>query len=63
MFALANIDSDDAVPAAVTQMVQDRETARAARDFGEADRLRDAVRALGYEIRDSADGPQAVPVG
>lgn len=63
VFALANIDADDAVPAEVAQMVQDREAARAARDFAEADRLRDAVRALGYEIRDSADGPQAVPVG
>jgi cysteinyl-tRNA synthetase len=62
VFALANIDADDAVPAEVSRMVNDREAARVARDFAEADRLRDAVRALGYEIRDSADGPQAVPI-
>jgi cysteinyl-tRNA synthetase len=35
-----------------------REQARAARDYAEADRLRDELRALGFEVRDGPDGPQ-----
>ena len=30
-------------------------------DFAEADRLRDEVRAAGWEIRDGPDGPELVP--
>jgi len=37
-----------------------REAARAARDWAEADRLRDALVALGWEVRDSAAGPELV---
>jgi cysteinyl-tRNA synthetase len=33
-----------------------RRDARRARDFGEADRLRDELRALGAEVRDLPDG-------
>ena len=39
-----------------------RAQARAARDFAEADRLRDELRAAGWEVRDGADGPELVPV-
>ena len=39
-----------------------REAARAARDFAEADRLRDELAAQGWQVRDSADGPQLVRV-
>jgi cysteinyl-tRNA synthetase len=35
-----------------------REQARAARDYAESDRLRDELRALGFEVRDGPDGPQ-----
>ena len=35
-----------------------REAARAARDWPEADRLRDALAALGWEVRDAAGGPE-----
>ena len=35
-----------------------REQARAARDYAEADRLRDELRTLGFEVRDGPDGPQ-----
>jgi cysteinyl-tRNA synthetase len=38
-----------------------RERARAARDFAEADRLREQIRALGWEVRDGPDGPELLP--
>ena len=40
-----------------------REQARAARDYAEADRLRDEICAHGWEVRDGPDGPELLPVG
>ncbi len=41
---------------AVTSMVQARDAARAAKDFGEADRLRDELAAMGIVLEDTAQG-------
>jgi cysteinyl-tRNA synthetase len=38
-----------------------RERARAGRDWGEADRLRERLRSLGWEVRDGAEGPELFP--
>ena len=38
-----------------------REQARRDRDWSEADRLRDELRALGWEVRDGPDGPELLP--
>jgi cysteinyl-tRNA synthetase len=38
-----------------------RERAREARDWAQADRLRDELRELGWEVRDGPDGPELVP--
>lgn len=46
---------------AALALLDQREAARAAKDFGEADRLRDELLALGWEIRDTAEGPQLRP--
>ena len=43
-------------------LARQRTEARAAKDFAEADRLRDEVRAAGWEIRDGPTGPELVPV-
>jgi cysteinyl-tRNA synthetase len=48
---------------AAQELLARREAARAARDFAEADRLRDDLAALGWEVRDSAEGPTLVPRG
>jgi cysteinyl-tRNA synthetase len=44
------------------ELLEQRQQARAARDFAEADRLRDELRARGYEVRDGPTGPELVPV-
>jgi len=50
-----------AAPADVRALLAARELARAARDYAEADRLRDAIRARGWEVRDGPQGPQLLP--
>jgi cysteinyl-tRNA synthetase len=44
------------------ELARRREDARAQRDFAEADRLRDELRAGGWEVRDSPGGPELIPV-
>ena len=41
-------------------LLAEREAARAARDFERADALRDRLAAMGWEVRDSADGAKLV---
>jgi cysteinyl-tRNA synthetase len=43
------------------KLMEEREEARAGKDFAKADELRDRLAELGWEVRDSADGPQLVP--
>jgi cysteinyl-tRNA synthetase len=43
------------------QLMEEREEARAAKDFERADELRDRLAELGWTVRDSADGPTLVP--
>ena len=65
VLGLANLLDAEAegqdVPEEAERLLADRETARAARDFGTADRLRDELAALGWAVRDSAEGPTLVP--
>jgi cysteinyl-tRNA synthetase len=42
------------------RMLQEREDARAQRDFDRADRMRDKLAARGYEVRDTPDGARLV---
>ena len=48
-------------PEGVRQLATRRERARNARDFSVADRLRDEIAALGWEVRDAADGFELLP--
>jgi cysteinyl-tRNA synthetase len=43
------------------RLLAEREEARAAKDFGRADEIRDRLAELGWEVRDSADGARLVP--
>jgi cysteinyl-tRNA synthetase len=64
MLGLENLlDGDEGAPADVVALAEARAAARAARDFADADRLRDELRARGWEVRDGPGGPELVPVG
>jgi cysteinyl-tRNA synthetase len=43
-----------------TELMREREEARAAKDFERADAIRDRLAAMGWEVRDSAAGPSLV---
>lgn len=45
-----------AVPAEVLALVEEREKARAAKDWKRSDELRDAIAALGWEVKDTKQG-------
>jgi cysteinyl-tRNA synthetase len=48
-------------PAEVHALAEQREQARGERDFAAADRLRGEIAALGWEVRDGADGFELLP--
>ncbi len=50
------------VPAEVEKLAQKRELARSERDFAAADRLRDEIAALGWEVRDGQAGFELLPL-
>jgi cysteinyl-tRNA synthetase len=66
MLAVLGLDNllevaDTAAPADVIELRDARERARAARDYAEADRLREQIRARGWEVRDGPGGPHLLP--
>jgi len=61
VFGLASLAESEQAPAEVVELAERRQSARAAGDFGEADRLRGEIEASGWEARDEAGGFQLVP--
>jgi cysteinyl-tRNA synthetase len=56
LFGLGTLGERDEASPEVQELAERRAEARAARDFETADRLRDELAALGWEMRDSPDG-------
>ncbi len=50
-------------PAPVRRLLDEREAARARRDWESADALRDQLLALGWRVQDTPDGPRLEPAG
>ncbi len=63
MLGLSGLASpgDDEVPDEVRALVDDRQRARADRDCARAAEIRDAILALGFELRAGPDGPEVFP--
>jgi cysteinyl-tRNA synthetase len=51
---------EEAVDPEAERLLREREEARAARDFSTADARRDELAALGWEVRDTPEGPRLV---
>ncbi len=50
--------TDPGVPPEVQHLVDSRQAARARKDWSEADRYRDEIAALGWQVKDTPEGPQ-----
>jgi cysteinyl-tRNA synthetase len=57
IFGLESIAELEEAPAALAELAGRRREARDAKDFAEADRLRDEIAAAGWEVRDVAEPP------
>ena len=49
------------IPAEVVRLAEEREQARLAKDWKKSDQLRDELKALGWDIRDTKDGRKLTP--
>jgi cysteinyl-tRNA synthetase len=56
------LEPDEPIDEELLRLAAEREEARLARDFDRADRIRDELRARGYELRDTPGGPELVPL-
>src|SRR5205085_9344781 len=61
VFGLASLAEAEQAPPELVSLAERRRDARAERDFGEADRLREEIERAGWEVRDAAEGFQLVP--
>ena len=61
VFGLGSLAEMDDAPAELVALAEQRQAARAAGDFAEADRLRDEIADAGWVVRDAAGGFQLVP--
>jgi cysteinyl-tRNA synthetase len=59
---LGAVGDVEAIDPEAVALLASRESARGERDFAQADRLREEINARGWEIRDSADGPELIPL-
>ena len=55
---LGLVPREEAIPAEVLELVKRRQEARANKNYAEADALRDRIAALGYEVKDTPEGPK-----
>jgi cysteinyl-tRNA synthetase len=60
VLGLAGLARSEEAPAEVVELAEARRAARERRDFAESDRLRDAIAALGWEVRDTAGGYELI---
>jgi cysteinyl-tRNA synthetase len=56
------LEVDEPIEEELLRLAAEREEARRARDFDRADRARDELRERGYEVRDTPEGPELVPL-
>jgi hypothetical protein len=52
----SHVKKDEAPPAEVLELLEQRQAARARKDFAESDRLRERITSLGWTVQDSKDG-------
>jgi cysteinyl-tRNA synthetase len=59
--SLPQLDQGAEADEEAARLLEERQAARAAKDFARADEIRDRLAELGWEVRDSAEGAKLVP--
>lgn len=57
----AEHDGELPVPGDVLELANERQAARVHRDWANADRLRNEIESLGWQVQDTPDGPKVLP--
>jgi cysteinyl-tRNA synthetase len=52
------VETDTAIPRAVAQLAKERENARREKNWKRSDELREQISGLGWQVRDTKDGPK-----
>jgi cysteinyl-tRNA synthetase len=58
--SLDQVDKPEALPEEVQKLVEDRQAARANKDWARSDLLRDEILNLGYTVQDTKDGVKVI---
>ncbi len=53
---------DGEIPEEAAKLLEERAQARKQKDFKKSDELRDAIKALGYEVKDTPEGPKITKI-
>jgi cysteinyl-tRNA synthetase len=53
---LGLLSAEEEIPAEVTELIEKRSQARAAKDWKTADEIRNSIHELGFEVKDTPDG-------
>jgi len=60
--AVLALEADSlAIPAQVLDLVEQRQQARASKDWALSDQIRDQIAALGWQLKDTKEGPKLLP--
>jgi cysteinyl-tRNA synthetase len=55
------LEAEEGAPPEARELAERRAEARTAKEWAEADRLRDELREMGWEVRDGPQGPELIP--
>jgi cysteinyl-tRNA synthetase len=58
VLGLLSFKTEEAFPAEALRLLDERQTARKAKDFSRADAIRDALKEMGFTVEDTANGPK-----
>jgi cysteinyl-tRNA synthetase len=58
--SLDQVDKSETLPEEIQKLIDDRQAARAAKDWAKSDQLRDALQDMGYAVHDTKDGMKVI---
>ena len=60
VLGLLTEEEEEGIPAEITELVEERQTARKEKNYARADEIRDLLKEKGFAVEDTAQGPRIV---